>query len=213
VSVDNRSPGERPRVVLATSNQHKLREIEAILGGSLFSLVGLQEYPGVTLPPETGESFEANAIGKAVAAAAGAGIIAIGDDSGIEVDALGGRPGIRSARYAGPGATDEQNLELLLHEMRDVPEDRRQGRFVCAIAVADPTGAVQVVRRTCEGVITRAARGRNGFGYDPVFLIPGDGRTLAEFAAAEKDAISHRGQAVRAALPLIEAALLGLWGR
>ena len=201
------SPLARPSVLLATSNEHKLREIRAILHAASFRLVSLHEFPGVALPPETGDTFEENAILKAVAAAHAAGIVAIGDDSGIEADALAGRPGIRSARYAGPGATDKQNLELLLHEMKDVPVERRQARFVCAIAVATPEGDVKVVRRTCEGVITRAPQGQRGFGYDPVFLIPGDGRTLAEFAPEEKDAISHRGQAVRAAASLIESAL------
>lgn len=191
------------RVVLATHNAHKLREVCELTAGAGFELVGLQEYPGVVLPPENGATFEENAIGKAIAAARQSGMVAIGDDSGLEVDALGGQPGILSARFAGPAASDEQNLALLLEKMKDVDDSRRTARFVCAIAMASPDGCVEVVRGVCEGRIARSPRGSNGFGYDPVFLIPQDGRTLAQFSPDEKNAISHRGQAIRRAIPIL----------
>ncbi|MDQ2731528.1 MAG: XTP/dITP diphosphatase [Armatimonadota bacterium] len=198
---------ELPIVILATSNEHKLREIAAMLEGAPFRLTSLQEFPHITLPPETGSTFEENAAGKAVAATAASGLVVIGDDSGLEVNALHGEPGVWSARYAGPHATDEENLQRLLQALDGVPEGERTARFVCAIAVARPDGAVETVRGTCEGEIIRAKRGANGFGYDPVFLIPEDGRTLAEFSPAEKNRISHRSGAIQGALPLILRAL------
>lgn len=198
---------ETPTIILATTNQHKLREVAAMLEGAPFQLVGLQNFPHIILPPEDGSTFEENAVGKAVAAAAASGLVVIGDDSGLEVDALGGEPGIRSARYAGPQATDEENLQRLLRALEAAPEGERSARFVCAIAIARPKGIVASVRGTCDGRIVRGKRGTNGFGYDPIFLIPEDGRTLAEFSPAEKNSISHRSLAVRAALPIILQAL------
>ncbi len=180
------------RLVLATRNAHKLREFARLLDG-----VELEPLPGdVELPPETGASFEANALLKARAAAAATGRAAIADDSGIEAAALGGRPGILSARYAGPGATDEANLAKLRAE---APAGSGL-RYVCALVHVAPGGAEQSFEGRCEGTIAPEPRGTGGFGYDPVFLpeVDGSGRTMAELSDAEKDAISHRGIAARA---------------
>lgn len=180
------------RLVLATRNAHKLREFGALLAPD-----GVDPLPDdVTLPPETGATFAENALGKARAAAAATGRTAIADDSGIEAAALGGAPGVRSARYAGEDATDAENLAKLLEE---APEGSALA-YVCAIAWVDPaSGAEHVAEGRCTGTLTRAVRGDGGFGYDPAFVPDDDdsGRTMAELGAAEKDAISHRGRAVR----------------
>jgi XTP/dITP diphosphohydrolase len=180
-------------VVLATRNAHKLREFQRLLPDARLEPLPDQ----VELPPETGETFAENALIKARAAAQATGIPAIADDSGIEADALGGRPGVRSARYAGESATDAENLDKLRAE---VPPGSRL-RYVCAVAYVEPGHEPRTVERTCQGVMAAAPRGEGGFGYDPVFL-PADGdgeRTMAELSDAEKDRISHRGRAVREA--------------
>ena len=181
------------RLVLATRNEHKLREFRALL--EPHELLALPDE--VELPPETGETFEANARAKAEAAARATGVAAIADDSGIEAAALGGAPGVRSARYAGEGASDEANLAKLLAE---VPDDGdRRVAYVCALAYADPGGAPRIFTGRCEGELAFESRGDGGFGYDPAF-VPADrddGRTMAELSVAEKDAISHRGRAAR----------------
>ena len=184
-------------LVLATRNHHKLREFAALV--EPHALLELPE--DVELPPETGETFAENAIGKARAAAAATGRVAIADDSGIAAYALDGRPGVRSARYAGEDASDEANLAKLLEE---VPEsgDRRVA-YVCAIAYAEPgQDGMHVFEGRCEGTLAHEPRGHGGFGYDPAF-VPSDrhdGRTMAELTPEEKDAISHRGRAARALL-------------
>lgn len=183
------------RLVVATRNRHKLGELAEILAA--FELVPLPA--GVELPPEEASDFRGNALIKARAASRATGLPAIGDDSGIEVAALGGRPGVRSARYAGEGATDEQNLAKLLGEMRG-REDRRAA-FVCWIAHVGADGEELCVEGRCEGVLAEAPRGDGGFGYDPAFVPddtgPRDERTMAELAPPEKHAISHRGRAAR----------------
>jgi len=180
--------------VLATRNEHKLREFRVLL--EPHELVPLPD--DVTLPPETGETFEENARVKAQAACDATGMATIADDSGIEAAALGRRPGVRSARYAGEGASDEDNLAKLLAE---VPEngDRRVA-YVCALAYAEPGAEPRVFTERCEGELAREPRGDGGFGYDPAFvpIDRDDGRTMAELAVADKDAISHRGRAARA---------------
>ena len=183
------------RLVLATRNLHKLSELERMLGGD----PGLDPLPDeVVLPPETGDTFEANALIKARAAVAATGRVAVADDSGIESEALGGRPGVRSARYAGPDATDAANLAKLRAE---VPPGTGL-RYVCVIAHVTPDGAETTFAGTCSGRMSAEERGEGGFGYDPVFLTEEDpaglGRTMAELTAAEKDAISHRGRAAEA---------------
>jgi XTP/dITP diphosphohydrolase len=191
------------RLVLATRNDHKLRELSALMHP--FELDPLPE--DVVLPPETGTTFADNALGKARAAAAATGRPALADDSGIEAAALRGAPGVWSARYAGEGATDEQNLTKLL---REVPADGdRRVAYVCALAYVEPGGREEIVHGRCEGTLAREPRGDGGFGYDPAFVpddFPGDERTMAELTAEEKDTISHRGRAARAlVIRLLEA--------
>jgi XTP/dITP diphosphohydrolase len=185
----------RARAVVATRNHHKLRELAEILDS--LELVPLPE--GVELPPEHGETFADNALAKARAAHAATGMAAIADDSGIEARALGGRPGVRSARYAGPEATDEENLALLLRELAGA--DDRTVAYVCALAYVDENGAERLFEGRCEGELAPEPRGSGGFGYDPAFVPddtgPDDRRTMAELSAAEKHAISHRGRAAR----------------
>ena len=183
------------RLTLATGNEHKLRELAEILTG-----VELLPLPDeVELPPETGETFDANALIKARAARAATGGAAIADDSGIEARALGGRPGVRSARYAGEDASDEENLRLLLREVGET--DDRRVAYVCALAHIDESGAERVYWGRCEGELTAEPRGEGGFGYDPAFVPDDTGsddtRTMAELDPAAKHAISHRGRAAR----------------
>jgi XTP/dITP diphosphohydrolase len=182
------------RLVLATRNEHKLREL-----GQLMRPYELDPLPeDVRLPPETGTTFADNALGKARAAAAATGRTAIADDSGIEAAALGGAPGVWSARFAGEGATDEENLAKLLREVP--PDGDTRVAYVCAIACVEPGGREHVVHGRCEGRLTHGPRGTGGFGYDPAFVpddYPDDDRTMAELSPDEKDAISHRGRAAR----------------
>ena len=180
-------------LVLATRNAHKVRELATLLDG--YDIVALPD--DVELPPETGETFAANALPKARTAAAATGEPAFGDDSGIESAALGGAPGVRSARFAGPDATDADNLALLIER---VPAGSALA-YVCVIALVDPrTGEESLFEGRCTGTMADAPRGTGGFGYDPIFLPDDrdDGRTMAELTPDEKDAISHRGRAARA---------------
>lgn len=168
-----------------------------ILAGIPFRLRTLAEYPGVTLPPEDAETYAENAIAKARAAAATTGALALADDSGLEVDAIEGRPGVRSARYGGPGLGDADRIRLLLAELRSVPPDRRTARFRCAIAMCDPSdGRVALVHGVVEGRLLDAPRGTGGFGYDPIFYHPLSDATFAELPPERKNAISHRGLAL-----------------
>jgi XTP/dITP diphosphohydrolase len=178
-------------LLLATRNPHKLREFERLLAPR--AVIALPD--GVELPPEEGDSFEANALPKARAAAAATGGVAIADDSGIEAAALGGAPGVYSARYAGPEASDEENLDKLLSE---APAGSALA-YVCVIAYVDPeTGEERCFEGRCTGRLAQAPSGAGGFGYDPAFIPDdGDGRTMAELSDGEKDAISHRGRAAR----------------
>lgn len=186
-------------LVLATRNPHKVREI-----GRLLSPAGIEAQPitdEVRLPPETGNTFADNALPKARAAAAATGRAAIADDSGIESEALGGAPGVRSARFAGEQATDAENLDKLL---REAPAGTAL-RYVCALAYVDPArGEEHVFFGDCAGTVAPQPRGGRGFGYDPAFLPSGETRTMAELGDAEKDAISHRGRAVKALLEWLE---------
>ena len=186
------------RLVLATRNAHKLREFRTLLAGH--DIVALPD--NVDLPPETADTFAGNALGKARAAFAATGLPAIADDSGIAAAALGGAPGVRSARYAGEDATDEENLAKLL---RAAPAGSAVA-YVCALAYVDEAGAEQVVEGRCTGTLTHDPRGDGGFGYDPAFVPDdiSDERTMAELDPAEKDAISHRGRAARALLERLE---------
>ena len=189
-------PAERSEaeaIVLATRNQHKLRELSDLLGGLPLELLP----DGVELPPEHGDSFASNALIKARAAHAASGRPAIADDSGIEASALGGDPGVRSARYAGENASDEENLRKLLAEVGDAGD--RGVTYVCVLAYVNLAGEEGVFEGRCEGTLAEQARGAGGFGYDPAFLPSevADGRTMAELLPQEKNAISHRGRAAR----------------
>jgi XTP/dITP diphosphohydrolase len=203
---------DHPRLLLATGNPGKLRELRAILAGVPMELVGLADV-GDGAPPEveeTGATFLDNARLKARAYAAWSGLAAVADDSGLEVDALGGAPGVRSARYAGDRASDQANLDKLLEELAGVPPRRRRARFRCAAVLTDPPGMAPEWREwhaeaAWEGRILDAPRGSGGFGYDPVFLPDGWNRTSAEVDAATKDAASHRARAFRALRPAIQA--------
>jgi XTP/dITP diphosphohydrolase len=196
----------RPLLLLASANQGKLRELRTILDGLPVELVGLAEV-GLGEPPEveeTGDTFLANALLKGRAYAAWSGLAAVADDSGLEVDALGGDPGVRSARYAGQGAGDQANLDKLLAALAGVPPQRRRARFRCAAVLVDPAGGEWHAEAAWEGRVLEAPRGSGGFGYDPVFLPDGWEQTSAEVDQATKDAASHRGKAFRALRPAIE---------
>lgn len=199
------------RVVLASRNAGKLAELQRMLPG--LDLVALDDaVSGAFRPgPETAPTFEGNALAKAREACAHTGLPAVADDSGLAVDALNGMPGVLSARWAGRRGScadiDDANLRLLLAQLGDVPDDRRGAGFVCAAAYALPDGREHVVRGELRGVLARAPRGNNGFGYDPLLLV-GD-RTAAELTPQEKDAVSHRGQALRLLVPLLTVALAG----
>jgi XTP/dITP diphosphohydrolase len=196
----------KPVLLLASANQGKLRELRTILAGLPVELVGLTE-TGLGDPPEveeTGDTFLENARIKARAYAAWSGRAAVADDSGLEVDALGGAPGVRSARYAGEGAGDRANLDKLLAALAGVPPERRTARFRCAAVLVDPEGGEWHAEAAWEGRVLDAPRGTGGFGYDPVFLPNGWDRTSAEVDQVTKDAASHRGKAFRALRPAIE---------
>lgn len=192
------------RLLLATRNPGKLAELRRILVASdvgSLEVVGLADVPPYPDAPETGATFAENALAKARDAVAATGLPAVGDDSGLAVDALNGMPGVLSARWSGKHGDDTANLELLLGQLADVPDERRGAAFVCAAALVCPDGSETVVHGEWRGAVTRAPRGGNGFGYDPIFVPDGEARTSAELGSAEKDAVSHRGRALRALLP------------
>ncbi len=186
------------RVVIATRNKNKLAELKRILADVPVRLEGLDEHPGCPEVEETGSSFEENACLKASQVAGFTGLHALADDSGLEADALGGAPGVLSARYAGAGANDRKNLEKLLRKLEGVPEDKRTARFRTAIALAAPDGhIIRSFHGKVEGTIGSRPMGKSGFGYDPVFYPVGEEMTFAQMGPARKDAISHRAEALR----------------
>jgi XTP/dITP diphosphohydrolase len=192
------------KLLLASRNPGKLAELDRIMAAADLTgvqLVGLRDVPPFPEAPETGATFAENALAKARDAVAATGLPAVADDSGIAVDALNGMPGVLSARWAGGHGDDEANLRLVLAQLRDVPDERRGGAFVCAAALVTPGGSEVVVHGEWRGRIIRDPRGTNGFGYDPIFVPEGESRTSAELSAQEKDAASHRGRALRALLP------------
>ena len=192
------------KLCLGTTNRGKQRELVELLGDWTGEIVFPQDL-GLTLDvEETGQTFAENATQKALAYARAAGMPALADDSGLEVDALDGAPGIYSARYAGPGASDEERYRKLLAALAGTPPEARTARFRCAVAVAQPGGQVVVAEGKCEGVIAFAPRGENGFGYDPVFYMPSLDQTMAELSAETKNRISHRARAIQAARPLLD---------
>ncbi len=198
------------RLVLATRNPHKVDELRRILGdaGLAVQLVGMDAFPDVPDVAETGTTFAENALLKAHAVAAATGLPSVADDSGLCVDVLGGAPGVFSARWSGRHGDDDANLDLLLAQLRDVPDDRRGAHFACAAALALPDGVERVVEGRLTGSIVRARRGRNGFGYDPVFVPDGESLTTAELETEGKDAISHRGRAFRGLVPHVRDLLV-----
>jgi XTP/dITP diphosphohydrolase len=198
------------RLLLATRNPGKLAELQRLLESAVpgVAVVGLRDVPDYPEAPETGATFAENALLKAREAVRYTGLPAVADDSGLTVDALNGMPGVLSARWSGRHGDDPANTALLLGQLADVPDERRGAAFVCAAAVVTPEGAERVLERSWRGQVVREGRGSNGFGYDPVFLPDGLERTAAELTAAEKDALSHRGQAFTALVPLV-AELLG----
>ncbi len=184
-------------IVVATRNRGKVTEIAAALAALPVEILSLDQYPAIPDAEESGDTFAANAILKATHYALHTGRPCLADDSGLEVDALNGAPGVYSARYAGPGADDVACNAKLLTALAGVPESGRTARFRCVLAYVDPNGTLLTAEGTCEGLILTAPRGTGGFGYDPLFLFPGANKTLAEMAVAEKNAVSHRGQALR----------------
>jgi XTP/dITP diphosphohydrolase len=198
------------RCVFASGNRGKLREVREILSGLGMAIVPQTEL-GISGAEETGDSFVENALLKARHAAQLSGLPAIADDSGLVVDALDGRPGVRSARYAGANASDAENIAKLLDELRQVPPAKRQARFHCAAVLVDPGGRIEplVVEETWSGLILTAPTGTGGFGYDPVFQDLASGKAAAEMSVAEKNAVSHRGKALRRLAIAIERTATG----
>jgi XTP/dITP diphosphohydrolase len=196
------SPSER-RLVLATANRAKGRELVALLAGLPYRIQDLSEFPGLVLPPEGETSYADNALGKARAVTAATGLVALADDSGIEVDAFEGRPGVLSARYGGESLTDPERNALMLRELAGVPPARRTARYRAVVALTAPDGREATTEGTAEGILLDAPRGTGGFGYDPIFYYPPLGATFAEITAEAKHAVSHRGRAMAKARELL----------
>ncbi len=192
------------KLVLATRNLGKVRELGEMLSDQRkVEILSLIDFPDAPQIVEDGETYQDNAVKKAAQIAEHTGYLTLGDDSGLEVDALNGAPGVHSARYAGENASDAQRIEKLLDALKDVPDDQRTARFKCAIAIAEPEGQSNVVVGVCEGKIIRESRGVHGFGYDPVFVPAGYDRTFAELGDEVKNRISHRAKALRMANKLL----------
>lgn len=193
------------KLVLATENQDKAQEIRAILSeGVSIEILTLADFSGITLAPEKGQTYQENATAKALTVARATGSIALGDDTGLEVDALSGAPGLYSARFAGEKATYADNRKKLLSDLFGVSAEKRGARFLCTVAVAWPDATVKVVEGSCLGRITEGETGSLGFGYDPIFYVPECGKTFAELSPDEKNKVSHRGKAVRAAMDILK---------
>lgn len=184
-------------IVLATRNKGKIEEMKRMLSEYRIEVKGLSDFPQVPEVEEDGDTFQKNAVKKAETVSNILGLPALADDSGLEVDALGGRPGVYSARYAGPNATDQENVVKLIESIRDVPVDDRRARFRCVIALAVPEKGTWTWDGTCEGLIVLEPQGTEGFGYDPIFYLPDLEKTMAQLSKDEKNQISHRGEAMR----------------
>ncbi len=195
-------------LLLATNNKGKVREYKHMLKDLPFELVSPAEVGINTEVDEVGESLEENARLKATTSARQSRLLTLADDSGLEVDVLGGEPGRLSARYAGEGASDRDRVDYLLSRLKDVPEEKRSARFRCVIAIATPDGEVEFCSGECPGVITLEPRGEEGFGYDPIFYLPELGKTMAELTLEEKNRVSHRGRAAREAIELLRSKYL-----
>jgi XTP/dITP diphosphohydrolase len=191
------------KLLLATNNKGKLREYRRLFHGIPFDIVTPADLDISIEVPETGESFEENAILKATTFASASGLLTLADDSGLEVDALGGAPGPLSHRFAGKNATDPERIALLLSKLKDAPDKNRTALFRCVIAIAEPSGRVEICAGSCQGLIMDKPRGTNGFGYDPVFFLPELGKTMAELILREKNLISHRARAAEKARAIL----------
>ncbi len=202
----------RPRLILATRNPGKVREIAAIYDHLGIVWLSLADVPEIGEVAEEGATYAENAAAKARVVAAAGGLPALADDSGVEIDALGGAPGIHSARFLGERATDAERNARILQELEDVPDPRRTARYLAAVALALPDGSVRICEGTCEGSIAPSPRGTGGFGYDPIFLPAGEIRTMGEIPADIKNRISHRARALRAAEPYV-VEVLRLYGK
>ena len=190
-------------LLLATTNQHKLEEYRAIFSDLPFELLSLHENHLELDVEETGSTFAENAELKARAYAKASGLLTLADDSGLEIDALEGAPGVYSARFTGKETSYAERFRFILERLKALPMEQRTARFRCAIALADPSGLVRIVEAAIEGMIALSPRGEHGFGYDPIFLVPELGKTTAELAPEEKNRISHRGRAARLARDLL----------
>ena len=191
------------RLLVASLNRAKVRELVALLGEVPYTIVPLADVPGATLPEETADTYAGNALLKAEAVERSDTDVVLADDSGLEVDALGGAPGLHSARFGGPGLDDRARTALLLERLRGVPPERRTARFRCVIVIVGGAAPARTVEGVVEGLIVDAPRGTGGFGYDPVFFHPGFGRTFGELTEAEKSGVSHRALAARSARALL----------
>jgi XTP/dITP diphosphohydrolase len=198
------------KIVVATTNQNKLRELKELLNGFDVQILSLTDFPDCPPVVEDGESFAENALKKAQAICAYTGLLTIADDSGLEVDWLGGQPGIFSARYAGEGADDRKNYEKLLQQMEGVTPENRGARFRCVLVIAAPSGKQRIVEGEYRGLIITGPRGENGFGYDPVFLDHETGLTFAEMSSVQKNQISHRARALKELLKILPKFLKNL---
>jgi len=192
-----------PQLLLATTNPGKIREYRLLLAGTGYQIVTLSEQGITEVVTEQGESYEQNAARKAAAYAKLSRLITLADDSGIEVDALNGKPGVHSARFAGENATDADRVVKLLAMLSGVPLDKRTAHFKCVIAIATPEGKLDICQGECHGIIALEAKGENGFGYDPIFYLPGLGKTMAELPPRLKNRLSHRGKAARKAKKIL----------
>lgn len=192
------------KLLLATGNAHKAKELSALLGGVPLELATLKEFPQVPPVVEDGRTLVENAVKKAIEPAMATGLWTLADDTGLEVEALGGRPGVYSARYAGPDCDFAANCRKLLEELEGVPAQNRRASFRTVVALAAPDGRVQVREGRLEGRIATSPVGKNGFGYDPVFFLPDEGRTLAQLSDEDKNELSHRALAIKAMRPVLE---------
>lgn len=185
------------KIIIATNNPGKVKDFQTIFEPKGIQVKSLADFPEIPEVEETGSTFEENALLKATAVAEYLGISVLADDSGLEVDALDGEPGVYSARYAGTNKNDRENYLKVLQQLENVPDEKRTARFVCVLAVVQPTGDKLTVRGTCEGTIAHQPVGENGFGYDPIFLVGEKGKTMAQLSNVEKSEISHRGNAIK----------------
>lgn len=190
-------------MVVATRNKKKLSEIKKLLADLDFNMLSIEDFAGIPEIEEDGATFEDNAVKKASEIAKVTGELTLADDSGLEIDYLNGKPGVRSARFAGDDATDEDRNNKVLKLMEGVPKERRTARFKCAIAIADPGGKADIVMGVCEGEIALEPKGSDGFGYDPIFLVPSYEKTFAELGLEKKNQISHRAMALKKAKELL----------